>query len=60
MKQREILILAVGIFMTIIAWVVVEIYRTNNIQAEGAVELPKIEKHDIDVSVIDKLRGKTP
>lgn len=60
MKQREILILSIGIFMTIIAWVVVEVYRTNSVEAQGAIELPRIEKHDIDTSVIDKLREKTP
>jgi hypothetical protein len=54
MKPREILIISIGIFMTIIAWVVIEIYKVNNSQ------LPTVKKYEVDLTVIDKLRNKKP
>lgn len=61
MKPREILIISIGIFMTIIAWVVIEIYKVNNSQiVEETMQLPTVKKYEVDLTVIDKLRNKTP
>lgn len=61
MKPREILIISIGIFMTIIAWVVIEIYKVNNSQlVEEAIQLPTVKKYEVDLTVIDKLRNKKP
>jgi hypothetical protein len=61
MKQREILILSVGVFMTIIAWVVIELYKVRNSQiVEEQIVLPKVQEYEVDVSVIEKLREKQP
>lgn len=60
MKRKEILLLAIGIFLTIVAWVVVEVYKVQSSVPEEDLTLPKIQKYDIDVSVIDKLREKQP
>ena len=61
MKPREILIISIGIFMTIIAWVVIEIYKVNNSQlVEETIQLPTVKKYEVDTTVIDKLREKQP
>jgi hypothetical protein len=61
MKPREILIISIGVFMTIIAWVVIEIYKVNNSQLlEETIQLPTVKKYDVDLTVIDKLREKKP
>lgn len=59
MKQKEFLILAIGIFLTIVAWVVIEVYKVQNTQIiEEEIELPTVKRYDIDTSVIDKLQQK--
>jgi hypothetical protein len=61
MKPREILIISIGIFMTIIAWVVIEIYKVNNSQlVQETIQLPTVKKYEVDLTVIDKLRNKKP
>lgn len=61
MKPRELLIISIGVFMTIIAWVVIEIYKVNNSQlVEQTIQLPTVKTYDVDLTVIDKLREKTP
>lgn len=59
MKQKEFLIIAIGVFLTIVAWVVIEVYKVRNTQiVEQEIELPTVKRYDIDTSVIDKLREK--
>jgi hypothetical protein len=60
MKRKEILVLSIGVFMTIAVWVSIELYRTNTIDVRGDINLPQIQRHEIDLSVIEKLRNKTP
>ena len=61
MKRKEFLFIAIGIFLTIVAWVVIEIYKIQNTQlVEQEVEIPRVKRYDIDTSVIDKLREKQP
>jgi hypothetical protein len=60
MKRKEMLLLAIGIFLTIVAWVVVEVYKVQSSAPEEDITVPKMQKYDIDVSVIDKLREKQP
>lgn len=61
MKQKELLILSIGIFLTVAAWVLVEIYRIQIVGVlEEEVELPTIEEHTLDVSILDRLKEKIP
>lgn len=59
MKQREILIISIGVFLTIVAWVVIEIYKVRNVQLiEQDVQLPTVQRYEINTEIIDKLRKK--
>lgn len=61
MKQKELLIVSIGIFLTVVAWVIIEIYR---IGIEGVLEkeipLPTVEEYDLDVTILDTLEEKKP
>lgn len=61
MKKKEFLILSIGVFLTVVAWVIIEIYR---IGIEGVLEeevaLPTVEGYSLDMSVLKKLEEKVP
>ena len=61
MRQRELLILSVVIFLTIISWLIVDIYnvsRNNEPSFKNEIKIPKVIKVNIDTSVFDSLRQK--
>lgn len=61
MKQRELLILSIVVFLTIISWLIIDIYNINknkNANFKEEIKIPKVIKMDIDKSVIDSLRLK--
>jgi hypothetical protein len=61
MKQKELLILSIGAFLTVVAWVVIEVYR---IRIEGVleqeIELPTVQEYGLKMEVLDKLEEKDP
>lgn len=61
MKQKDLLIISIGIFLTIVAWVIIEIKGISSGDVSAASEEgPRVEKHTIDTTVIDILREKNP
>ncbi len=61
MKQREILILSIGIFFTIIAWMVIDIYHSQNKEAinkqVGAIGTMRFSIND---NLFKTLKEKNP
>lgn len=60
MKQREFLIISVTIFMTIIAWIAGEVYRTAQTQKVKAIR-PSVSSPiviSIDLEVFKRLEKK--
>lgn len=58
-RQRELLMLAIGVFFTVVAWVLIEIYRIQIVGVlEKEIERPTVENYRLDVSVFDRLREK--
>lgn len=61
MKQRELLILSIVVFLTIISWLVVDIAninRSNDPLSKKEMSIPKEIKMNIDKSVFDSLSQK--
>ena len=57
MKRKELLILSIAVFMTIISWVVIEVYKVKNSQIiEEDIQLPEVKRYNIDTSIIEKLK----
>ncbi|MCX7996371.1 MAG: hypothetical protein N2691_01265 [Patescibacteria group bacterium] len=60
MKQKELLIIAVSIFLTIVAWVSIELYKVRTSEVVGQpITLPKVGNHTIDINVLERLREKS-
>lgn len=60
MKQRELLIISITIFLTFIAWSAAEIYRTAQTQKVKAIR-PSVSKPvniTIDIEVFKRLEKK--
>lgn len=60
MNQKDILIIAITIFLTVIAWVVLELYgikkeTPTNTQIESTTL-----KYTIDTDILDALEKRTP
>lgn len=61
MKRKELLILSIAIFFTIISWVVIEVYKVQNSQIiEEEIQLPEVKRYNIDTSIIEKLKKRNP
>lgn len=61
MKQKELLIISVTVFITIITWIVADIYHISTTQKIVPVETSTatVKKTTIDTSVLDVLQAKT-
>lgn len=61
MKQRELLILSIVVFLTIISWLVVDIANINRNSdplLKKEIRVPKEIKMNIDKTVFDSLSQK--
>ncbi len=57
MKQKELFLLSLTIFFTIIAWLLVDVYKAK----EGTLKTPNIRNqttYTIDTQVFQKLKQK--
>ena len=60
MSKKEILILSVSIFLTVIAWLIADIiHASTRERIEEEVTLPNIENYTIDRKIIEILESKT-
>ncbi len=60
MNQKELLFIALTIFLTIVAWVVSDLYSIRkSTPTDQQIQAVKLE-YSIDTNVIDALEKKTP
>lgn len=60
MNQKEILFIALTVFLTIVAWVVSDLYSIHkSTPTDEQIQSVKLE-YSIDTAVIDSLETKTP
>ena len=59
MNRKEIFILSVGIFLTVIAWLIADIYHAaTSDKIKVKVEIPTLNKYQIKKDVFEKLKQK--
>lgn len=59
MNKKELLLISVGIFLTVVAWLISDIYHaafTEKIKTR--VDLPTLQRYDIDTTVLQTLQEK--
>lgn len=61
MNRKELYILSLGVFLTIIAWLVADILHTATTEkVKAKYDISKPIKYQIDVKVFEKLKTKKP
>ena len=61
MKKKDIFIISVTIFLTVIAWTVAEIIHTSNKEISSEVKsLQKVKTVQLDKSIFDIIESKEP
>ncbi len=59
MNKKEILILSICVFLTVIAWLVADLYRASNeSKIKMKIELPLIENYEIKKEILEILKNK--
>lgn len=59
MNHRELLVLVVGVFMTIIAWMIIDIYNLSNKQyADRTIKEVETMQFKIDEKILNALKEK--
>lgn len=61
MRQKELLIISVTVFITVITWIIADIYHISTTQKIAPVEMPATttKTTTIDTSILDVLQSKT-
>lgn len=60
MNRKELYVIAVTVFLTLIAWVILEVQSIREDTAtEGQIDAVKLE-YTIDTSLLDDLNARTP
>jgi len=59
MKRKEILILSICVFLTVLVWIIVDIYRAGNEEKiNEKIEVSLIENYQIDEEILKILKDK--
>ena len=60
MKRKETLLLSIGVFLTIIAWLVADIYHTSTEdKIKSKISLPQVNQYKIDKDLLETLKNMT-
>ena len=60
MKGKEVFILSFGIFLTIVAWMMLDIYHIQTkIQEQINIKPAQVPEYQMDKTIIDILKEKT-
>lgn len=59
MNKKEIFILSVGIFLTVFAWLIADIYHAaTSDKIKVKTEIPTLNKYQIKKDIFEKLKQK--
>ena len=60
MNKKEILLLSIGIFLTIVAWLIADIYHTSTEdKIKSKISLPQIHQYKISKDLLETLKNRT-
>ncbi len=59
MRKKELLMISIAIFLTVIAWLVADIYHAATAEKiKEQVPILKIKNYDMGMSILEELRNK--
>lgn len=59
MNKKELLFLSVGVFLTVIAWLVADIYHASTEdKIKSRIEVPKLDNYKISKELLEVIKSK--
>lgn len=59
MNKKELLFLSIGIFLTVIAWLIADIYHAaTEEKIKTRIEIPKLDNYKINKELLDIIKNK--
>lgn len=60
MNKKELFFISVCVFCTVLAWLMADIYHAaSREKVKSKIDLPKLQKYEIDRKTLMQLKGKT-
>ncbi|MDO8609005.1 MAG: hypothetical protein Q7R95_00495 [bacterium] len=61
MNKKELFYISLCIFCTVIAWLIADIYHASTVEKmKTKIELPSLQKYEINKNTLLILKNKTP
>ncbi|VVA43893.1 conserved hypothetical protein [Candidatus Roizmanbacteria bacterium] len=60
MNRKEVLLLSIGVFLTVIGWLVADIYHASTEdKIKSRISLPQVYQYKISTELLEALKNKT-
>ena len=60
MNRKEVLLLSIGVFLTVICWLIADIYHASTEdKIKSKLTIPQVNKYNISKELLDTLKNKT-
>jgi hypothetical protein len=60
MNKKEILLLSIGVFLTVVAWLIADIYHASTEdKIKSKISLPQVNQYKINKDLLETLKNRT-
>jgi len=60
MNRKELLLISVGIFMTVIAWLMADVYHAATVEkVKNKINPPVLTEYEVNKEILNQLQQKT-
>ncbi len=60
MNKKEILLLSIGVFLTVVAWLIADIYHASTEdKIKSKISLPQVYRYKINKDILETLKNRT-
>ncbi|MGB9882937.1 MAG: hypothetical protein ACPLRN_00245 [Microgenomates group bacterium] len=59
MNKKEVLFISIAIFLTIVAWMIADLYHASTEEKiKTKIEVPDLKKYNINQQILEKIKSK--
>jgi len=60
MNKKEVFLLSIGVFLTVVYWLIADIYHTSTEdKIESKINMPQVYQYKISKELLETLKNKT-
>lgn len=60
MKKKEVLLLSIGVFLTVVYWLIADIYHASTEdKIKSKITLPQVNQYKISKETLETIKNKT-